>query len=280
MNKHIKIFSFSIALLALLSSCSSTKGISNSSGRGTVYSASSSVTNTLSAQESQKIVSKVASGYNSWEGVAINGKMSMKGLPIDPSAKIYMERGKQLLISVRAPILGEVARIEIADGEILLLNRMKKVYARESLDKFLSKVNMSLEDVQDIFLGRIFLLRDGNSSAILSESVSLGRKGEEKTYSLIEETEAAKIVFYLNEKYQLSGISAESYGGNYTADASYNWKDEKGKIDIDLNVKADDKSFNPIFSLDAPDFSGKAMSRATIGNGWSEVSIKNFMRSF
>lgn len=60
-------------------------------------------------------VDSISSGYDSeWLALSMQGKLSFTGLPIRPNVKIYMKRGESIIMSARAPIFGEVARVEIS----------------------------------------------------------------------------------------------------------------------------------------------------------------------
>ena len=70
----------------------------------------------LDEKAERKAAAKITAYYDDWKTVTLSGKLHIDGLPISPSAKIYMERGKKLVISLRAPLLGEVGTLE-ADSE-------------------------------------------------------------------------------------------------------------------------------------------------------------------
>ena len=235
----------------------------------------------LSSKESKRVLESVASQYYPWSEVMLEGKMSMKGLPIDPTAKVYMKYGKEILISVRAPIVGEVARLEIADDQIVIANRMKKVYVQEPLAEVLSAVNMSLTDVQDMLLGRVFILGQGTlSDANASEMEVSSAVSDCFIITPRKQPAQAHYGFTVTQGYEMQVLFAESADGKYQAEAEYNWLNQNGKKDVYLTIKADDKLYNPSFSFDAPNFSPKAFSRISLGKGWEKVSMHTFMSSF
>lgn len=229
--------------------------------------------------DTQSTLEAICTLYAPWHEVSLQGKMSMKGLPLDPSAKIYMIRGRQILVSVRAPIIGEVARVEIADGEILLVNRMKKVYAHENLDRFLSAVDMSVEDLQDIFLGRVFVLGQGTLSQQNQGMMAVTRDPADGfVITPKRQPDIASYGFTLTPDYLLQVLFAESADGRYSASALYTWRGENGKKDVDLTVTAGDLQFKPEFSFQAPDFSPKPLERVRINSNWKKVSVRELMR--
>lgn len=71
--------------------------------------------------------------YIDWQTAAMSGKLRMKKLPVSPSVGIFMRRNETISISVGASLLGEVGRIDIEGDTLLAVNKMKRVYCKESL---------------------------------------------------------------------------------------------------------------------------------------------------
>mgnify|MGYP002908447808 FL=1 len=57
--------------------------------------------------EGQAFLNALAASYTPWSSVQLDGKLRMDKLPVSPSVRIYMEKGKKLYISVRAPFVGD-----------------------------------------------------------------------------------------------------------------------------------------------------------------------------
>lgn len=282
MKKIHITFPLLAAALTLLPACSSSRKAASTqpSDLPRDLVAISKAVEPASGKESKKVLGSIASLYTPWEEVSLDGKLSMDGLPIDPSARIYMKRGSTILISVRAPIFGEVARIEIADGEVLMANRMKKVYAKEDLNRFLSKIDMSVTDVQDIFLGRVFLLGQGTLDTSNLGAMSVTESPSDSwIITPTRQPSQANYGFTVTADYKLQILFAESIDSRYSANAEYTWKDNLGKKDVALTITVDDKKYTPSFSFKAPDFQPKAMSRISLEKGWKQVSLREFMRS-
>ena len=64
--------------------------------------------------------------YSNWGSVELNGKFRCSLLPISATVKIYMKKDKEIMASVRAPFVGEVARVEVAEDSVLIVNKMKQ----------------------------------------------------------------------------------------------------------------------------------------------------------
>lgn len=105
--------------------------------------------------EWSRMVTKMMTRYVEWKSVEFSGKISLDILPISVSLKMYMEKNQLIQLSLRAPFLGEIGRIDITPQEILLVNRYNKTYACESMSNIIELVPDALEDVQCLFLGRV-----------------------------------------------------------------------------------------------------------------------------
>lgn len=98
-------------------------------------------------------VDSITASYDSeWRELSMQGKLSFDGLPIRPGVKVYMERGKSIILSARAPILGEVARVEISPDSVTCINKHTRTYCSYPLDSIAPDL---ISDVQDILLGQV-----------------------------------------------------------------------------------------------------------------------------
>lgn len=77
-----------------------------------------------------KFLNIIISSYTPWQSVELNGKLQMERLPLTPSVRIYMEYKQKIFISVRAPFVGEVGRVEIDSTQVVAVNRLKKCMCR------------------------------------------------------------------------------------------------------------------------------------------------------
>ncbi len=72
-----------------------------------------------------------------------------------------MKRGESLMISVRVPLKGEVARLEADKDSVLVVNKLNNTYVRESLEQASKLADITLSDLQDVFIGRVFIAGKG-----------------------------------------------------------------------------------------------------------------------
>lgn len=115
----------------------------------------------LEGTAKSEAVELISSCYEPWTTVGLEGKIRSELLPLTVTARIYMERSKEILVSLRAPLLGEVARVELDNDSVTLVNKMKRTYSRISTGSASRIYPGALADLQDMLLGRLILLGNG-----------------------------------------------------------------------------------------------------------------------
>ena len=165
MTKHIYIL-LAVFVLAFTSCKTHKPTADDESGVSTeeVGSGSSRIDSLLQKapeRESAKVVEKMAERFSSWNTVMLSAQLQMDGLPLSPSLKIFMEKGKSMSMSVRAPFIGEVGRLEFANDTVVAVNKMKNVYAVSDISQLMGGIEFTLSDLQDVFLARAFAIGEG-----------------------------------------------------------------------------------------------------------------------
>ena len=112
-------------------------------------------------RESAEVVGRMAERFTSWNTIMLSAQLQMDGLPLSPSLKIFMEKGKSMSISVRAPFIGEAGRLEFANDTVVAVNKMKNVYAIADISQLMGGIEFTLSDLQDVFLARAFAIGEG-----------------------------------------------------------------------------------------------------------------------
>lgn len=105
------------------------------------------------AATSARITANILSEYIDWETVELNGKLHMDGLPLSPSVRIYMERDRSVSISLRAPFVGEVGRLEANKDSVSVINKMNRTYSTYAVAD--SPVPVDVSTLQCLLLERI-----------------------------------------------------------------------------------------------------------------------------
>lgn len=151
------------ALCFMATSCSSSKSQSGS-GSGKYVTTQGSA------------LSKVAQ-FTDWSTLETSGSVTISaGKSFSSSMRLKMERGKSISISLR-PLLGiEVARIHIEGEDIVIIDRIHKLYVKEKVSLLTSGVPVDVSTVQDLLLGRAHILGEGTLSMGMEEDVKITEK--------------------------------------------------------------------------------------------------------
>lgn len=168
MKKQAIIPIIAIAVVALASCGSQRAAVKSAASTVTSKSADSGV------QREVNHVSRIASTFGSWTTVQMGGTLSLSGAKsLSSSVTVRMERGKSIYISVRPLGLVEVARAVVQGDTVLLIDRMNKRYVCESIKSLIGGLPADVGTVQDILLGRAFVLGQGTLTSATASSVNM-----------------------------------------------------------------------------------------------------------
>ncbi len=222
----------------------------------------------------------ITSGYTSWDNARLNCKLSATGLPVSPSVKIYMERDKSISISISAIFVGEVGRIEIQGDNVLAVNKMRGVYCRENVADFFASLPVTLSDLQNLLLGRIFLIGDGVLSKNNANKAMIMER-EDGGWDVVPVTQPAELgIAYGYSTYpdgRLNVVLVEAGDGKEVA-GQFLYKKDSRKLELEylgagrsLEATLDIKDTN----MD----SYEPLSPIKIKDNWTRVSPKEFLKS-
>lgn len=275
MNKNILTAVLALLLMALTSSCSSV----HRDAAEVSMPPGEEPTATLSAGKAESVVRKVAQTYKPWQNVSVKGKAKLKGLPIALNLKIYMERGAAVRISLSAPLIGEVGRMELTPDSMLLVNKRSKTYCKQETASYLARLGASITDVQDMLIGRVFLLGSGTLSEGNAPQVEVSA-GAEDTWVLTPKVqpEQARYEFVLLSDGKMQAATAATLDERYMAKAIYTYGKEG--FDMDLTIKTGSKAVDMTLEMDEPDFEPIALEPIRINPKWTQMSISKWLKSF
>lgn len=127
----------------------------------------------LKGKKETSAVKTISSGYKPWRAAGWSARVRSDILPVSVTMKTYMLRDSLTLISLRAPLMGEVGRIEIDNEAILIVNKMKKRYARFELSSYGELPRAVHSNIQDILIGRVAIIGRGSLSASNCEEADI-----------------------------------------------------------------------------------------------------------
>lgn len=210
MKKFLMMLSVVSVMILMGASCSTT--------RQTAGSASGN------AQTSASIGVSEYAQYGDWKSLVSSGKVSFAmqgGKSMSSSMQMKMVNGRSISISIR-PLLGiEVARVYISDDEIVIIDRIHKVYVKEKASLLTSGVPVDVATLQDLMLGRPHILGKGTFSASMSGEVTLERAGA-TTYLLPKSQFAGFTYKYtFDEQKNVTGLEVAPAGGQSVYSVKY-----------------------------------------------------------
>ena len=110
--------------------------------------------------------SELAEGYSAWTDVAMPVSFELyrpKNFAV--SGRATMIRGKAIHISFRMLFGMEVASLYADTDSVYIVAKFQKMYYAESLSRFTSALGLSIENIQDLILGRAFVPGAGTANA-------------------------------------------------------------------------------------------------------------------
>ncbi len=232
----------------------------------------------LQGDEATKALKQITEKYSDWSTAEISGKITSLQLFIKPSLKIFMKRGEEMLISVRVPFKGEVARMELDRDTVLVVNKLNATFVKEPLEKLTQMADITISDVQDIILGRAFIAGRGTLSAKDKKRVDI--------YSLLEGfivMPAPSVIdplltygFYTQSDGHVDRLVVNSQVDNTLAELEYTYNNNS--TDLDFTIIQNGKSNELTFELDNPRFDVKGFERFDIPTGYQKETPHEFIK--
>ena len=119
-----------------------------------------------------------------------SAKIDAGGKSMNSSMQMRMQRGKSIYVSLR-PVMGiEVAKLVVFDDSIMLVDKLHKRYMLEKASLLTNGAPVTVDILQDIFLGRAFELGKGS----LNQNI--------KDDFIVESIDGGKVVLKPREQFK------------------------------------------------------------------------------
>lgn len=219
--------------------------------------------------------------YDPWTVVTLDGKLKMKGLPVTPSVKIFMRRNSLITMSLRAPFVGEVGRLDLTPDSLTIVNKMNKTYVKERIPANSMKLGgLGINDIQDLLLGRFFLPGHDVVNEDLEELVDVFY--EDNQFNVIPkapvEIPGIKYGFAVDEEFNpilLVVMPEENTSRDIEVSAEYTRK--SSGYDLLFAYSEGSRTNELAFEFKAPDWKGDAPKEVELGNKYRQVSFMEFL---
>lgn len=239
----------------------------------------------LAGSDKKKALAAITASYINWETAALDAKVKVQGLPVSITAKIYMERGKSIVMSLRAPFLGEVARAAVTADTLLLVNKQNNTYCVENLAERLSGIPVGVEDLQNALLGRAFVAGSGQLSVRNADKVEIcavtDSEGNDAGWIIIpEQIEAdgteVSYGFTASPDGQLSQFVAMPQTQTAAAGCSYTYDYSSTRIEAIASFSG--KNYTANLSYSSPAYNGGAVAMPEISASATRLDFRTFIR--
>lgn len=211
--RHIAHLTLAAALL-LLAGCKTTKTANVDPTTGTITAPVTPVQHAAA----------IASNFKDWTTMQCGGNIKLGGSNgMSSSINVRMERGKSIAISLR-PMLGiEVGRLVFSGDSVIVVDKLHKQYIAEDVSLITNGLPATLEALQDIFLGRAFVLGEGTYSTALEAKVQLEQAEDRCVLRPTQEVKGFGYEFAFDKNDDIVSLTAtlasdkgQTYGVSYS----------------------------------------------------------------
>lgn len=281
MNKIIKrISSISLCFIILMVAASSCKSAKSATSN-----------NNYSNVSIDKRYETVTSGYATWETFTSSGKIGFSmgdGNAQTMTMQIKMKRGEYISVSLR-PLLGiEVGKLYISRDSIIVVDKYHKYYVAEDVSTLTAGIPFSLENLQDVFLNRAFILNQGTLTRYDQGKTTLD-KGINGTWSITPKDKVMghNYSFSFNSDNQLISLTlldedgvkpySVSYG-NFIVSANGSWMAQDMLIKIQLGDKVIGLVNN--LNLSSCQWNKGSIEQKPSPSGYKRIPLTDFIQAF
>lgn len=224
------------------------------------------------------VIEDIIRSYLPWQSAEFSGKLRYDKLPLSPAVKMYMVRDSLLQISVRAPLLGEIGRLDLTRDELTVVNKMKRTYCRESAEKLMEIYPGLIGDIQSVFLARVTVLGSGELDHENFEAVSV-EEDREGGWMLIPAT--GNGIVDLNYGFLVGPGSrtralVAALADKGTLQIAYSYADRGEQMQIEFEGKG--RKFEATLDFSSVKWGGSEMPPVRLDN-YKRQSIKEFISS-
>lgn len=278
MKNNIIIFSLLIALAAISSSCGTIKKANATTPTGQ--------TTTTTTMTDTELCDAVLATLSDWQTVQTSGNITLNASSSFSSAiQMRMVHNQAIYISLR-PVLGiEVGKLIITADSLYAVDKVHKRYIAEKVSILTSGIPLTVSDVQDIFLGRPFIIGKGSLSKENKHEVASRREGSTIVLAPIEHFMGYGYTFTFDKSNRIASLDIVPQGSNIAA-YQVKYSDVRGttpgNIAHSINVNATLEKKKMAFSLIYKDidWNGNVKIDKGIPGSYSRMSARDLLSLF
>lgn len=220
--RHLNILIFSVITIAIamwLTGCHSARQSAVATGNDSIK---------LSLDSRFDLL---AGSYADWTDVNAPIKLRLQQpKEMSISGRLYMTRGQNVMLSLR--FLGmEVMNLYVNSDSIYATDKIHKYYLAEDLKSLVAGFPMTINDVQDLLLGRVFLLQHGTLSPKMKRHVELSEINSYMAISPKKSFNGIEYAFGADADNRLKALTATRNGSDVLQCVYDKWVDSNaGKV--------------------------------------------------
>ena len=224
-----------VAATLLATSCSSRKAMVKNDQPATTITQP-----TATANQQNEHVAKIAASFGRWETMKAGGSVAISGSQsLSSSMQIRMERGKSIFISVRPLGLVEVGRLVITGDTIIVIDKVHKRYICENVKLVTNGLPVNVSTLQDLFLGRAFVLGKGTFDSTMANLVKLVNVDGSYMIYPKDQYEGFEYDFKFDKNYKIQSVEViPATGTTQQSTYSVNYSDVKYSLAGNIASKA------------------------------------------
>ena len=221
-----------------------------------------------------------------WQTLQAGGNIALKGSSnFSSSMQVRMVRGKSIYISLR-PMLGiEVGKLLITADSVYAVDKVHKRYIAEKVSLLTAGIPVTVTDVQDIFLGRPFIIGEGTLNSTLKDAVNASSEGSVVTIAPVENYKGYGYVFSFDKNSRITALDIVPPDGT-TASYQVKYGDVKKTVagniahDIDVNAAVEKKKLAFSISYKDIDWNKQVKIDRNIPSGYKRMKATDLFSLF
>ena len=223
----------------------------------------------------------IVANYDSeWTDLSMQGRLQFDVLPMRVSVKVYMKRGESIIISARAPIFGEVARLEACPDSIVLINKHSRTYNTQSLGGLGVDTKAYLCDLQDIMLGQVAFPGNGRLTREMAFNSQWIMMPDENVllYPYPDlQVEGTDYGFVMESGYwQLRSFVLMLKKAGVVLETNYLYGNEGWTLGLEVNLPK--KKMQGEVELSYPDYNPTLLEFTSLAGKYRKVDLQQLMR--
>ena len=228
----------------------------------------------------------VMASLGDWQTMQTGGNIKLSaGSSFSSAIQMRMVRDEAIYISLR-PVLGiEVGKLIITADSLYAVDKVHKRYLAEKVSILTSGIPVTVKDVQDIFLGRPFIIGQGTLDEALKSQVTTSNEGGKVTITANSQYKGHGYAFSFDKSNRITALNIVPTGSSaaaYQVKYSDVKKTTAGNIahGIDANATVEKKKMAFSLSYKNIDWNEQVKIDRNIPSGYTRMSARDLFSMF